>query len=131
MKKLLLFLCAVLLFSSCATTYTTVGLVDFKEYNEEGFFISAVSLPDAVKYTPIGFVTIRYRQSDRDKNSGTISKPVYYDNCKEAVDILVKSAKEMGANAVIDFKLGRFTVDSVDTYTCSGYAVSIENSGEK
>ncbi|MGQ8336153.1 hypothetical protein ACUNWD_06340 [Sunxiuqinia sp. A32] len=89
---------------------------DFREYSEQGFFISPN--PYIGEYKPLGLIKIEVfpgqvkelnNESENKLDTPYISKnsTFYVDEeirTDELLDILVKQAKNMGANGIVNFK---------------------------
>lgn len=121
MKKILVFLAAALFLSSCVThkpAYTrfTEG-VDFSEYTRRGFFITE-SNSVSFNYDPVGSLTSVVRGGYETLGTDThTSDEVYgtYTNVRyggfisasvdDALDELYNSARELGADGIINFRL--------------------------
>lgn len=122
MKKILFISLITLLLSSCATLkppYSRFSnTVDFSEYTRKGFFITE-SNSVSFNYDPLGSLTSvvqggyevlgREAISSNDEVYGVNAKVTYGEfipaSIDDALDELYNSARELGANGIINFKL--------------------------
>lgn len=122
MKKILFISLITLLLSSCATLkppYSRFSnTVDFSEYTRKGFFITE-SNSVSFNYNPLGSLTSvvqggyevlgREAISSNDEVYGVNAKVTYGEfipaSIDDALDELYNSARELGANGIINFKL--------------------------
>lgn len=160
MKKLLPIVMVSLLLSSCTFSFyprsyeENVSYYDFNRYNSEGFFISVDSYNGS--YTPVGYLDITVCPGDSvigAESKGKLIKEyplIKVDENTEArsvtgkgmvtrkissdllLSILVKKAKEKGANGLVDFKVKEFStfryvyglkIVNLDYYQLSGLAI--------
>lgn len=135
MKKALLLLSTFAL-SSCITPQFSqyVGMVDFRPYMEEGFFVSR-SNSVSFDYEPIGYVEALV-ESGKDKSIKIENKykkefeQTYYSNAKwrsatseDAMKVIVEKSKQVGADALIDIEF------KVYTYPNTGNISKVHASG--
>ena len=110
---------ALLALSSCTVPrLASFSIVDFSKYAEQGFLITPTS-SISQEYESIGIVTFTYREKYSVLDE---VKPGLKDVYDVALDNLVESAKEQGANAILDFKVREV---STATIQITGFAVKI------
>lgn len=123
MKKALLLL-SIFVFSSCTPKFSQyVGMVDFRPYMEEGFFVTR-SNSVSFDYEPIGYVETIV-ESGNDKSVKIENKykkefeQTYYSNAKwrsatseDAMKVIVEKSKQVGADALIDIEFKVYTNSS-------------------
>ena len=137
MRKLLPLLALLLFLSSCAVVTfpmtTTISLMDFRPYTEQGFFIS--SEPYYGKYDPIGVVNISITP-EMDVEEGNFTDQVLRMekvNLETILDTCVKEAKALGADGISSFKLNisdRATVYEADSTSYYVTAKTYEVTGQ-
>lgn len=106
----------ILLLTSCRTLYDWESYVDYKKHYENGFFISAYDYFG--KYEPVGELFIA-RYDKNQKFEGKITRgygesPYGYEKIKVTpqmvMDALVESAKEKGADGLINVNYERIKI---------------------
>lgn len=133
MKKSLLLFIFITVMSSCITTskYAVhTGMVDFKKYNNKGFFITQ-SNSVSFEYEPIGYVSTiifsGYDESQKPNQKKTslagpdIGKHHVASN-EEAFDALYEKCTNEGANGIIN-------VDFSTIKNQQGNIVSVQANG--
>lgn len=137
MKKALLLL-SILALSSCTPKFSQyVGMVDFRPYMEEGFFVTR-SNSVSFEYEPIGYVEAIV-ESGNDKSIKVENKykkefeQTYYTSAKwrnatseDAMKVIVEKSKQVGADALIDIEFKVITNSSsgnIERVYASGMAI--------
>jgi hypothetical protein len=146
MKKLFFLLGAVLLLSSCVTqkmpVVKEVGIVDYKKYWDQGFFITESPSP-SFDYIPTGAVTAVLQDgfeivnntknaapkktgwASRSRSAAAAAAIKYTDNqtrftIYDAIDMAVAKAKESGADGLINISFEITTVATAVQVTYGG-----------
>ena len=137
---------------SCAPTYLTryseaTYFADYRPYTEAGFTISPTS--SGFTYESIGEIQMifspGYKDAQtQDSTTSTVSTTgshtnLYMPDVEEMMNKIVRQAQELGANALLNFKIearavtisatngiATTTVPSVE-YTLSGFAVKLKD----
>lgn len=136
MKKTLAFLTLIIIATSCITTskYTVyTGMVDFKKYNDKGFFITQ-SNSVSFNYEPIGYIaTIVYSGMDENKHStqkktslaGPNMGKFHTASNEDAFNELYEKCLEEGANGIInvDFSTAKDQQGNIVSVQVSGMAI--------
>lgn len=147
MKKILFISLIALLLSSCTTLkppYSRFSnTVDFSEYTRKGFFITE-SNSVSFNYDPLGSLTSvvqggyevlgRETISSNDEVYGTNAKVTYGEfisaSIDDALEELYNSARELGADGIINFKLTYYPPEyeknvlvRYSSYVVSGMAI--------
>ncbi len=148
MKKLISILSIIALFMSCITELkiinpqSTLSKIDFRKYSTAGFLITpekymgeyqSIGMVDYVRKPGANYMTVATKPDERYGSSNTqiyISEkawrvdPVYLD---EVIDELYKQCVELGADALINFKV-EITEDNYNNIanpvTINGYRIS-------
>ena len=140
MKKLLFVLASVLLLTSCGTVGPIVSYLDYSKYAQEDFFITPT--PYYGDYTPCGeiFIVMPAHQVVEDTDMKIDSRgynqygnyvaggAVRYQKYtkEELIEQAVKSAKEKGADALVNFKCMVVISEKYNTvirYEISGFCI--------
>lgn len=136
MRKISILLFAVVLLTSCAVKYpflTYSNVVDFTPYTDAGFFLTE-SNSVSFSYSPVGSLstTIKSGYEVLNVNKKLANDAVYNDytrlkygkyipaNVDDAITLLIESAKELGANGIINLNI-IYTPDVINGY---GHVVS-------
>ncbi len=115
MKRALIILAMVALFTGCATQFnyprqTTITFMDFRPYTSAGFFFSADPYPE--KYSPVGQLLIEIIPA---RTLTGVEMPT----SEELLETAYNEAKAKGANGI-----SNFSVKIDDTYTSVSSAPS-------
>lgn len=134
MKKFTIAICFAVLLSGCAAPfYMSKGVVDFRPYTEEGFFISPGMEGFNFKYSPIGVISISFTPGVVTKDGEKTAKQPYKEQRIDAMgysaqgqaqtqvfgtsenifrpsaeymlEQLVEYAKSLGANGLLDYEI--------------------------
>lgn len=138
MNKLIIVVLSIIL-TSCTVikSIRTASFIDFTKY--EGFYLSQSPTAD-FKYTPLGLVT-SYVKSGSERRTGNEKRQ--YDSgfeiggggnyiyvpvkAQDAVDMLYKKAKEMGATGILNIQVTYLPDASIYFgYSASGMAIKKE-----
>lgn len=136
MKKTISLFVLAIIMSSCVTTtkyavYT--GMVDFKKYNDKGFFITQ-SNSVSFEYEPIGYVSAiifsgydENQKSTQKKTSlaGVNPGKHHAANNDEAFEVLYEKCTNEGANGIInvDFSTTKDQLGNILSIQANGMAI--------
>lgn len=136
MKKILLAVIVVLI-TSCSVPrfYQDVYVNDFRPYTEDGFTISPYH--EGYQYESIGLIDIEFTAGRKDgyvnasynwrsSQNGAKYKDWYQPDYAYMLDELVKKAKQMGANGILDLKCTSIYNGKTTVSVISGFAVKIK-----
>lgn len=135
MKKILLLLSACVVLSSCAIQKYSqkTYLADYREYAADGFTITPSS--SGFTYESVGDLSIKFTIGVKDgyinKEAKWKEENVFKPSYDYMVAEIVKEAKSLGANALLNFNItpiirGTKYGEVVDGYIASGFAVKLK-----
>lgn len=137
MKKLFLLALIALLITSCSAARFSqdVYISDFRPYTEDGFTISPYH--EGYQYESVGLIDIEFTAGRkngyvnpayhwRSSISGAKYKDWYQPDYAYMLDELVKKAKQMGANGILDLKCTSVYNGKTTVSVISGFAVKIK-----
>lgn len=147
MRKISILLFATILFTSCVVKYpfiTYSNVIDFTPYTDSGFFLTE-SNSVSFDYSPVGSLSTTVKSGYEVLNvSKKVSRDAVYNdytrikygkyisaNVDDAITLLIESAKELGANGIINLNIvhtpdvinGYGHVVSPSSYIISGMAI--------